>query len=454
MPLVVPALKRLSPAFKSTHQCESRGLVRALLRQCTYLPDSLARRQIARQILARSRVAKAKGDKALRIAIDPEQPSFARSRALFELGALQKKGHVGLRILNRANDGELKPLYKVLYAAYGRSGRRRHELLAPLLQPDEIQSEPRETESEPRDEEAFEPMRWDLSTVQVPDVFEPPTIVDGKTIVVKISRRYSRLRAILNTQVQTALPSGALTELKEAGFRMPAKNSWGRSMPRRRVRNMARKKRTRVLSRALPPLPIEDWEHLRRLIASKASWEGQPRRRTPVAQMPEALTSFDVETLLRLQDAGGHEQYLQNVAREARISSSAFTDVVAKAPLQRHLKSVDRWLFQPERLNEANIQLLEDTIQLRHLNKRTSKLVARGHQIRYKFMRGLWIKVFQQCPVLQPNGGAWRVNWGEPPESVKPDLMSFKMLFDYKRVSTPHEVPEEATAVNATLAAG
>lgn len=88
---------------------ETKQLLRHLLRQASVLYDDVARIYITRYIVQRFRV-------------NLTADSWRRTKLL-------KEGRRGLSILIRANAGDPKPLTKIMEMSYGRTGRRKHELL-------------------------------------------------------------------------------------------------------------------------------------------------------------------------------------------------------------------------------------------------------------------------------------------------------------------------------------
>ena len=119
-----PAVK--APPFESlvtTRRAdEARLVLRSLLRECTYLPDSFARDWTKQYILHRFRKY---GFKAWQHRDDSNFDERLQEKL--------REARAGLGLLRRANEGERKPLLKVLLMAYGRAGKRRHELMMPLM---------------------------------------------------------------------------------------------------------------------------------------------------------------------------------------------------------------------------------------------------------------------------------------------------------------------------------
>lgn len=245
-------------------------LLRALLRQCTYLPDPAAREYLHRHILARYR------DKCPRLrrppqagpplCPKPEIPSAQKQRLL-------QTAQDGLALLQRANTGYMGALTKVLALTYGRTGKRRHELLSPLQAPDI-----------PSDQTAVASLSASLTTTPTFNV--PP-----------------RLEALVKSQIQQGHTDFVNPPLKQVAPRIPKQNIWRRPVPMKRVRNIQRNWLSMVLQRAMPPLPEEEWERLRRLANGDLKWEGPVPRRAKVEERREKDGSlypnwgFDIEEL-------------------------------------------------------------------------------------------------------------------------------------------------------------
>src|SRR5437667_8780473 len=105
-------------------------LLRALLRQCRYLPDPLARTYVAQHIMSRYHVyhppktpISLRGSTKESVRPNNFPPSSKRQKKLL------RDARKALSTLARANDGLVKPLTKVLLHAYGRIGKRRRQLL-------------------------------------------------------------------------------------------------------------------------------------------------------------------------------------------------------------------------------------------------------------------------------------------------------------------------------------
>lgn len=211
--------------WTSAQQDEARHLLRAILRQATYLPDSQARKYIASHALGRFR---------------DYLPHVKPLAVLEQRRDIQvKKGRKALSELKRANAGELKPLVKILHLTYGRIGKRRRELLKPLL--------------------------------PVQDSADgPPTLPSLN----------DKLKALLLSQMRTAPPPVTRPNPRTLTLKLPELNTWERPMPRKRVANMTQDWYASMLHRVVSPLPEHEWERLRRLALGLEKFRGTVLRRS------------------------------------------------------------------------------------------------------------------------------------------------------------------------------
>ncbi|KAH7052185.1 hypothetical protein B0J12DRAFT_571832 [Macrophomina phaseolina] len=331
----------------------ARHLLRALLRECTYLPDPSARLYLHQHILRRFRHYHPPQHRDNGLNNLPTEPQFTAARLR---GAL-KNAQKGLNFLRRANEGEAGPLQQLLFLTYGRSGRRRHDLMETLLVPDPISEREAVELWQAEVEATLDPS---LSIQGIPKaVTEVPRQV-GKPHRYEISPRYSKLRTLLESQRQSAHPVELRrAKLKSTYLEVPLHNIWMRPFPRKREKNLVKKWYASVLDKVLPPLPEGDWERLRDLVSGARRWEGLRRRRPGI---PSHMSAYDV-------------------------------------------------------LKLANITVLESLLQDSMETKQLPKQLPgkrRAQNITPRLMRRLWAKVFSQCPVLRWNEDkrAWTVEWG------------------------------------------
>ena len=226
-------------------------LVRALLRECTYLPDPAARAYLQPYIIARFREhwPSKPGDFSSGVL-----PTGSRQRDLL------KRARKGLSTLSRANNGHPHALEKVLAYTYGRSGKRRHELMRFLREADNLDNHEAVTRS---------------ATTSIENAPQVPALTSRMEALVKVQ--------MLQKEVVLSKPS-----IKYLAPQIPKTNSWGRPMPLKRVRNMEKRWYADLLDKVLPPLPTHEWQRLRDLAQGKTRWSGPvPRRRSSLRAVNE-----------------------------------------------------------------------------------------------------------------------------------------------------------------------
>lgn len=226
-------------ALNDPRDTEPIHLFRALLRQCTYLPDPAARSFFHNYIVARFQGYQPRKNSRSRELIEQRRPALLRT------------ARKGLVYLQRANDGHPRHLGKVLAMTYGRVGKRRHELLQPLKSPDVVVDRPStRLPSDPRTQGLPKPSR--------------------------------QLSALVQAQTNKRLSFFSRPNQPRIELQIPEKNAWGRPMPVNRVRNMRRQWYGKTIDGVLPPLPEAEWKRLRDLASSQTRWEGPIRRRGQV----------------------------------------------------------------------------------------------------------------------------------------------------------------------------
>ena len=224
-------------------------LLRALLRECSYLPDPNARKYIHNHVLwtYRNYLPKIKEWR--------KEPPLARQVSLL------RRGRQSLSILRRANVGDVKPLYKVLSMTYGRSGNRRRELMEELMAPEIPQN----------NDELERVVLHDTYTRE----WKPP----------------ARLLALLKSQSKEVAYLGESKRRIRPDLVIPAKNLWDEEMPRSRVKNTTRKWYAKQTNFVFPPLPENERQDLRALATGERDW-WPVLRRTRLGR-PSALEVFE-----------------------------------------------------------------------------------------------------------------------------------------------------------------
>lgn len=251
-----------------------RCLLRALLRECSYLPDSHSRVYLSNHVLDRFKEykdVKALGGPARDGKLGAEQ--FARLKSIMDTAKQE------LRNLRRANDGDRDRLLKVLLHTYGRSGKRRHLLLKPLFQPDGPESIGGPLPKY-RDEEYGLP---GLELVRVLHIISR----DDKGTVVGIHPNYGILTALLDSHIRAEPNDFNRTQMKGSKqhdhkpvLTIASKNVWLRPMPRIREKNQIKKWYATLLDKILPPLEEAEWQDLKAKATGMVKWEGSRERRT------------------------------------------------------------------------------------------------------------------------------------------------------------------------------
>lgn len=282
-------------ATKSLH------LLRALLREASYLPDATARDYFRRYIVARFKAYQPESsatasfdvnavDKYRHRAFKRRHTAVINARA----GTQHRKAQKGLNFLRRANQGEGPCIARVLWFAYGRIGRRKHALLNDLLKPDPLW---------PADTPPLQQLyRSSLSCLRY---FEAPTVRNGANVI-NISNQYPRLRAVVTTQAHHDV--SLRRPLKRPHLKKDVLNIWVRPMPIRRAVNDVRRWYAETMTRLLPALPVDEWN---RIDAMRTGQQriGFVRRRQPATlstsqPQPDATMEQTVQHHLAMNKLG------------------------------------------------------------------------------------------------------------------------------------------------------
>lgn len=341
--------------FKSDdHSREiGRRLFRALLRQCSYLPDDAARCYCHTSIVKRYRRYHPR---------PPVAPSLTVQRRLQAI----KQARKTLALLERANDGYSSHLLKVLSMTYARIGKRRRQILSELhgsaIPKDEDSTAcfciPMNDEDDrlARAARTEERATLQASNRSFPSIVRSdwgPFLGDRLEALAKSQKKLGQFQSI-NKQIRKVIPD------------IPRTNDWGRPMPLKRVLNLKNKWFARILKKIQPPLAEEEWNRLRDLAIGRIPWKGPIRRRTKVA----SDSVFD--------------------GKDSTISAWECAETTP---------SLDSGQ------NGGKISQL--------LHKRPLK--SNPHNITGRFMRALWTQVFVQCPKMQWDAAqnTWLVTWGD-----------------------------------------
>ncbi|OJJ80757.1 uncharacterized protein ASPGLDRAFT_134193 [Aspergillus glaucus CBS 516.65] len=228
---------------------EWRNLLRPLLRECSYLPDPIAKGHMRDHVMQRFR----------RYYFNTQIQQEAEHQRKLRKTALQQ-----LSLLRRANEGYTKALEHVLRLSYGRTGKRRNELLCKLVAP----------ETPVDSQEVAELINKPFAYY---DGWEPPSVV----------------RALLKAQHAHGIihELRVRPQIKSIEPRIPEGNSWGRPIVAVRRRNIRKNWYTAALKSLLPPIPGEELDILEGLISGKQHWE-PPKRRKVIESPKEEEDSY------------------------------------------------------------------------------------------------------------------------------------------------------------------
>lgn len=337
--------------FNLAHKADSpwaahaRHLLRALLRECTYLPDAYAREYLKTYILSRFRRYVA-------------HSWTRRDESDFELRFRDKHREARKAIdqLRRANEGERLVLLKVLMLTYGRAGKRRADLLQPLLQREVCQQSTSPVGHEMRDDGNLGGARaWDreqdkIRNLELKRLFKQNTSA-GECEQAKINTQRAKdklspaLYALITSQASSNLEDSTRAPLRRTKPDVPILNTWNRPTPQCRVRNIVDRWYQGVRDQVQAPLPAEEWHRLRDLALGIENVDVLvPRRKCPATP---------ADSMLELAMTG------------KRLHSTTFG------------------------------------------NRRAVNITRRS-------MRRLWAKVFRLCPMMEwdPQKNKWDFQWG------------------------------------------
>ncbi|KAM0693050.1 hypothetical protein Q7P36_007607 [Cladosporium allicinum] len=324
------------------HRISSRHVLRGILRECTYFPDQFAASWIRQHALMRFRTYEAKNKKHVS---DEEYTK--------RLETIRRKSRQGLYQMRRANEGDRKMLLKALSMAYGRVGKRRRELLSPLLpvgsssEGSSAVSDDAEYDSSQASPTATKSATPSTSSTSTRDKQSSKGREDGpvKTQVKEfVSGLPLELRTLVQSQITASPPAIARRNPRRLGVEIPELNTWFKPMPAVRVKNQISKWYANLLDTVQPPLPDQEWFRLRDLAMGTTRAEPPIPRRAQITTPPSVLEM----TVMR-----------------------------GKLPADMFRKD-------------------------------------RAHKITPRFMRRLWADVFSQCPLMKYDSPtkSWKVTWG------------------------------------------
>ena len=300
--------RRKAYEYSSPEATFARHVLRTILRECSYLPDPFTADYIRKHALSRFRTNEYKAWK--------NRDQFASQDT-----SRRKEARSAISTLQRANEGQRRCMLRVLNTAYGRTGKRRHELIKPLLYvegQDEILSA-----NSNDDGDASAAVRLNESDAANARL-TPTTPLDLTP----------QLRALLSSQIRTKPPSTVRTTLRSIEPSMPELNSWLRPMPQNRIRNARKKHYAMLLDRVQAPLPAEEWERLRDLAMGKLP-AIRPARRRKIARS----SVYDADAV---DDLSREKNALELMTRYGRVPRKALLDDAL--PIIERGRDGERWM--------------------------------------------------------------------------------------------------------------
>ena len=319
---------------------KSRHYLYAILREIRQLPAPAARQYIRSHALERFRSGRGASD---------ERQKTRERRLKKELAYIKK-----------ANEGFKPHLSKLLMMTYGRTGRRRRDLLVPLLNKGETADD--ELDGDSPYELVERRFRETNKTDQDPILTSLPSIHPNN--VEKVPTLTPILKALLRSQKRVVDPIMDRTHrIKSLASPIPEKNSWKRPMPQKRQISSARKHYKTLLQKTLPPLPADEWESLRRLALGIDKPTTQTAKHSGDTQEDPTLLGKDFSDL---RDVLGDRQKLQKTLQHDKVEKAGG--------------------------------------------------VTKPHHVTERFMRRLYAQVFELCPRLDWDGSVsppqWNFTWG------------------------------------------
>lgn len=349
------------------HRTASRHVLRGILRECTYLPDQFAASWIRQHALSRFRTyeARIKG----RAGVEAYEK---------RLETIRRKSRQAMYQLQRANEGDRKMLMKALSMAYGRTGKRRRELLQPLISIKEHKiEETASTEinaaklldaSMHPSTSARQPATSTTTTNQKPT--KDRTIAPVKAQVkAYMNDLPASLRALVQSQIAASPPTIARRNPRRLGVEIPELNTWMKPMPDVRVKNQLSDWYAGLLSTVQPPLPDDEWHQLRALALGITRAQPPKPRRTNLAPPPSVLEM--VVTRGKLPDNLFRKDYAHNI--NPRFMQRLWAEVFSQCPLMKYDSANDKWnvIWGHHVLNDSKLDRKSDASAASDATKKT-----------------------------------------------------------------------------------
>lgn len=349
------------------HRTASRHVLRGILRECTYLPDQFAASWIRQHALSRFRTYETRnkgraGDE-----------SYEK-----RLETVRRKSRQAMYQLQRANEGDRKMLMKALSMAYGRTGKRRRELLQPLTSIKEHKVD------ENASAEINAAKLLDASMHPSTSARQPATSTttqnqkptkDRSTGPVKAQiKAYmndlpASLRALVQSQITASPPTIARRNPRRLGVEIPELNTWMKPMPEVRVKNQLSDWYAGLLSTVQPPLPDNEWDRLRALALGITRAQPPKPRRTNLTPPPSVLEL--VVKRGKLPDSLFRKDYAHNI--NPRFMQRLWAEVFSQCSLMKYDSANEQWtvIWGHHVLNDSKLDRKSDAAATPDVGKTT-----------------------------------------------------------------------------------
>lgn len=383
------------------HRTTSIHLFRHLLRESGYLPDHVARVQLKRQIIHRFRSNQSNRIDLLNKLLVPQQqtqPLEDQNAAIDLLTKRVNSGERWLKTLQNANHGGLVSLRKTLLYAYGRTGRRRYELLQSIMTPD-IGHKPRESQQSESDYVLHLPTK---------SIFGKPKSTESK-VEFTISPQYSKLEAHAKSQFYIHDADHVLTrgtKLRLPVFKMKRYNIWKRQMPQKRAKNMLNRWYRKFMHEIVPPLPDWEFNYLSELAAGTESLKLLERRKT-VGSVVKKTSSQELEASL----------FRDMMAREGSETSSTHHNGRSRSPYQVRAPWPVRYDERSHDAADLRMNLADDILDSElqigsHLPVKRNKRDDR-RELSPRALRRVYGAVLRHSARMEKSPAAtWKLIWG------------------------------------------
>lgn len=267
-----------------------RHMLRATLRECTYLPDPIAKTYMRQYVLHRyrSRVAvfNAKYQELTQPLPAPQSTSPVTKRTSSSNTAtsierqirLRRSARKLLRLVGHANEGYKRALERVLMLSYGRIGPKQHKLYSALL----------------RDTGGTKQLNTSKDVEELLDKEGGPRFSEGwepPTALIEVLKVQNNSPYIQNDRSKRFR--------FDHDLKLPPLNSWLKPTPEARLRNLRRKWYYRAKTSVLPPLDPSEGDILVGLLRGTVPWKASVRRKkVPSLLMPPPTELTPLESFL------------------------------------------------------------------------------------------------------------------------------------------------------------